>query len=49
MGGRREREGVIYPTAVVFDPYCVLFLVDAERAGEEGGYGGWRSMEEAGA
>lgn len=28
-----------YPTAVVFDPYCVLFSIDAQRASEGGGYG----------
>lgn len=33
-GGRTQ-----YPTAVVFDPYCVLLLVNAERACEDGGYG----------
>lgn len=46
-GGKRGGGGVRgmtwgeeqYPTAGVFDPYCVLLLVDAQRAGEDGGYG----------
>ncbi len=34
--GRRERK-MNYPAAVVFDPYCVLFLVYEERAANGGG------------
>lgn len=49
MKGRRGDVGMLYPIAVVFNPDCVLFSVDAEGAGEDGGYGCWRGMAEPGA